>query len=506
MLGGIGQARRCDEGRKNVFYGIHCNGNMKECPHCKQTVCDYHRVVNPHGAFGGHSNCRGAAPRTSARAPKGDVRRASTMEIACPACTMLNSADDTACQMCETLLCQAPSGPVGPVVAQQIQIACTACTMLNSPGATACQMCETRLCQAPSGPLGPAVAQRMEIACPACTILNSSGATACQMCDTRLCQSPGESVRPIVVEPIIREGLAVRNSTQVLVFNCGLLRFNLLGHKIFENPPFADERFPLICKAIKNCGADIVALSEIYEDQHVRELLRETETVYPYHARGDTRSPLERHTKCHNGLLFLSKTPLEGTAARAHVRTAGLEKALASKAMLVTQTSTESLGKLFLVNMHTTAGGGINPEGDQVDSIRQSELEEAVDECAHAALHGTCKPIILGDLNMGPEASPSNYAFMSTAGYTDSVAACTTGRVHSIVTWDPANPLNAAGPHARSPPQRCDHLFVHENAGIVASSVQVVFSEAVVATSRGEVTLSDHYGLLVTLQKSDGAQ
>jgi len=202
--------------------------------------------------------------------------------------------------------------------------------------------------------------------------------------------------------------------------------------------------------------------------------------------------------------MFLSKQELliEEQRCLRHEQAAAGEKVLGDKAMLMIKVTSGSLGRLCIVNMHTTAGGGLDPEA--VDAIRESELKEAVDLCAQAMIDG-CKGIILGDLNMGPEASPANYDFMLNQGYSDEVIKCAGSAGSGIISWDPTNPLNAVGPHAKSPPQRCDHLFVHSSAGIVSSSAKIMFTEADIQTTRGPVTMSDHYGLLVNLQAADNA-
>merc|ERR1719469_284090 len=102
---------------------------------------------------------------------------------------------------------------------------------------------------------------------------------------------------------------------------------------------------------------------------------------------------------------------------------------------------------------------------------------------------------------MGPEASPANYKQMGVAGYSDQVAECAPGETDELITWDPRNPLNSCGPHKASPPQRCDHLFIHKDAGIMATSVRRVFTSTNVPTSTENSTMSDHYGLLATLRR-----
>jgi endonuclease/exonuclease/phosphatase family metal-dependent hydrolase len=284
---------------------------------------------------------------------------------------------------------------------------------------------------------------------------------------------------------------------KVLVFNCGLLRLRgaISSGNWFENPPFADQRFGHLAEALLCSGADLIALTEIYEDAHVHSLIDQMKDKYPYHARGDVRNVLQRRYQWHNGLMILSKYPLEEHKIVKHKEAAPIEKMLGSKSMLVIRLVHKVFGRLCIVNMHTTAGD-LQPEAS--DCKRESELQEAVSECEAAMAMGY-KAIILGDLNMGPEASARNYNFLCQSGYVDAVTDCI-GDQKGIVTWDPRNPLNAMGPHKASPPQRCDHVFVHRSSNVEAKSVHVAFSEANIDTPAGKCTLSDHYGILTSLR------
>ena len=115
--------------------------------------------------------------------------------------------------------------------------------------------------------------------------------------------------------------------------------------------------------------------------------------VYPYHAYRRTGG----WTKFTNGLMFLSKFEISDVVLEMHAQMAGIERMLGSKAVLAVRVNTP-VGQLCLMNMHTTAGGGLNPEA--VDAVRESELQEAVD-MGNAALGEGYTPIILGDMNMG---------------------------------------------------------------------------------------------------------
>ena len=69
-------------------------------------------------------------------------------------------------------------------------------------------------------------------------------------------------------------------------------------------------------------------------------------------------------------------------------------------------------------------------------------------------------------------------------------------------TWDPANPLVAAGTEAHLPPQRIDHIFIDagQQSETRIHGTQIVLDEICVRTDAGEFPLSDHYGVLASLQ------
>ena len=282
-----------------------------------------------------------------------------------------------------------------------------------------------------------------------------------------------------------------------MTFNLGLLRIKLLGKTVFSSPPFVPERFDVILKRLPALLAaqevDVCALQEIYEPEHVSALLQAVKREMPYHARGDNNGRLQFH----NGLLFLSRTPIEASALVKHSQSSALERWFGCKSCLGVRLHTH-LGKIALVNLHTTAGGGVDPASGGVDSVRQSELEEGMALCERARADGYASAII-GDLNMSPEASRPNYDFLLTAGYRDAVEpfAKSVG-----CTWDPTSPLNNLPVFAGSPPQRIDHLFLHKEAGVAAQKVEKLFVDACVDVpappgQAARVPLSDHYALVV---------
>ena len=108
--------------------------------------------------------------------------------------------------------------------------------------------------------------------------------------------------------------------------------------------------------------------------------------------------------------------------------------------------------------------------------------------------------IVAGDLNAGPGVSEVNFNQILNAGFAS---------VHDLiqprtedVTWHPANPLNANGPHKGCPPQRIDHVFVRATdltqKKLLPISSRICLQEPVITVKgRQNLTVSDHFALLV---------
>jgi endonuclease/exonuclease/phosphatase family metal-dependent hydrolase len=159
--------------------------------------------------------------------------------------------------------------------------------------------------------------------------------------------------------------------------------------------------------------------------------------------------------------------------------------------------------------LHTTAGG-TSPEACGTDAVREDELQQGIDQCRAAEAAGELGCII-GDVNAGPEASKGNYEFLLAQGFVDCFAELKPEATGSeACTWDPANVLNKGGVHATSPPQRVDHVLLPRDKWMDVWAVvgaDIVFKGTPVALADGsKCTASDHYGLLVTLQKKEGKE
>lgn len=294
----------------------------------------------------------------------------------------------------------------------------------------------------------------------------------------------------------------------VLSYNVGLLQFKLLGFEVFANPPHALERLPCILKALQaQHDVDILCIQECYSKTHVKAIRKALKDILPHYAHHTSSgfSPL----KFDNGLLILSKYPISDVVLDPYKKVSSLESWMANKSSLACSVAAPHFQKkIRVINLHTTAGGTAHPEDPDVDVDREDELKQCLALAKTAEEDGQL-PMIVGDFNCGPEASASNYNFMIKNNYWDTFQAfkdahpeADTGGVD--VTWDPKNYLNEIGPHAHCPGQRCDHLMLpkHFENEVEITSGKIVFTEANVPIGKGKLsTLSDHYGLKVSMQK-----
>ena len=70
------------------------------------------------------------------------------------------------------------------------------------------------------------------------------------------------------------------------------------------------------------------------------------------------------------------------------------------------------------------------------------------------------------------------------------------------ISWDPKNPLVKNSKEHHLPAQRIDHIFINSQLSESVNPIEarIVLDEHYVQTAIGEIPLSDHYGLLATLQ------
>lgn len=277
---------------------------------------------------------------------------------------------------------------------------------------------------------------------------------------------------------------------RLLSLNAGLLA--IFGRAVPS--PFVSERRAQLPQEVATLGADIVLLQEVYGHTERRSVAEALAGLYPHAIYPRAR----RRWGFENGVMTLSRFPATGRTIL--FRNAPWDEALLdSKGFLHSTHQLESGLNLHILNVHTTAGGLFHhPEDASIDRIRSMQIRQILDEQARLP-----SPVIIaGDVNAGPGVSDSNFRQILDAGFVS---------IHDLVngqsaqpTWDPLNALNSHGPHRGCPPQRIDHAFVRacdlDRALIEPISSLICLQDPVVAVhGRQNVTISDHYGIVVEL-------
>lgn len=278
---------------------------------------------------------------------------------------------------------------------------------------------------------------------------------------------------------------------RIVTLNAGLL--SVLGGRV-EFAPFVAERLAALPAELRRLDADIVALQEIYRQEHREFILAELRDVFPHFVYGRKR----RNLGIENGLMTLSKTPAAGSLAL--FRDAAIDERLIDNKGVLSCRIDVGGGGLILLNLHTTAGSFLlHPEAPKANRIRARQIRQIL---SLAAAEGAVT-MIAGDLNAGPGVSEENFRQVLEGGYESAY-----DLLHGpdqVYTWDPANRLNRNGPHRSSPPQRIDHVFIRKS-DLVRGRIRLLSSvicckKESVSTSPGErVTVSDHFGLQVDLE------
>jgi endonuclease/exonuclease/phosphatase family metal-dependent hydrolase len=279
----------------------------------------------------------------------------------------------------------------------------------------------------------------------------------------------------------------------VLTCNLGLNARRLLGRRLPASSGL-EQRFEAAPRLLRAFDADVIALQEVYDAADRRQLLAALGDLYPYAV-----VPGGRRSLLGNGLLLLSRFPVRGRFVSC--RSAFIaQRFLWDAGFLVAELTVPSLGAVRLINLHLAAGAPFHhPEAAATKQHRSREIAELLT----LARQGGDGALLAGDFNASPEICPENYQEIIDAGYVDAFAACNGAADGTAVpTWDAANPLNRVGPHRHSPSQRIDHVFVPRDrlSALSPLSARIVLREpAVELPGGGSCTLSDHYGLLVSL-------
>lgn len=249
--------------------------------------------------------------------------------------------------------------------------------------------------------------------------------------------------------------------------------------------PFIDERLSALPNAILdlNPQPDVVLLQEVCTRAHREHIKNELEGTYSFIEVG---KPAWHNN---HGLMILSKKELRASAFVPFESRAWDEGLFFKKGCLIARLNIRG-GTIAIGNVHLVSGGLGHPESKANEEVRARQIEQTLQLMEQWTFGAT---ILGGDFNAGPEASPANFQQLLDSGYANGSAAT------SRITWDPANALNAKGPHRACPPQSIDHLLTKGRLRV--THTKTIFDRPSVRV-HGEkmVTLSDHYGVLATIE------
>lgn len=169
-----------------------------------------------------------------------------------------------------------------------------------------------------------------------------------------------------------------------------------------------EERYHFIVEKIRQSGADIVALQEVWSEKNMERIMTDLRAVYPYCQRGSS-GPLY---KAGSGIVMASKFPFTAGDFYAFPGATDLEEAMATKGVLrATIELPDGGGRLSVGLSHcwTDAGG---PDCDNIRDLIQHTVK------------GEDRAILMGDFNIHRRGNPTKFgrltALMTGCGATDS--------------------------------------------------------------------------------------
>ena len=281
------------------------------------------------------------------------------------------------------------------------------------------------------------------------------------------------------------------STLKITTFNVGLLDVRLFGRTVFEFTKNTRKRAELLPEVLYGHECDILCLQELYHAHDFARVQAALRERFPFWLSSKPKPSIAIGLP--HGLAVFSRFPLRDGADLRFRRQTIDEGLLGPRGYLSVQVEHSNLGIFSLINTHTTAGGFLaRPESAQANAVRSDQLHQLFDTPTTLAL-------LIGDLNCGPEASSRNYTDLLEAGFVDPYRSLH-GEAH-CPTWDPTNPLNSAGPHSTSPPQRIDHILL---SGAFAASIRLVsyersFLENLPFAPESH-TISDHSGVTLVVE------
>ena len=296
------------------------------------------------------------------------------------------------------------------------------------------------------------------------------------------------------------------NKLSILSYNLGLLRIKIPFRSDWEFTPHLEERLEYVSESLISKDADIIVLQEIYSLKHQDILIEQLKHNYPYSSRSGIKRSFSLNA---DGLLTFSKFPILSGSFTRFESTPLIEKIVVIKGYLSTRINIDSNTSVTLINTHLTAGGLLEPESKKADIIRSREIKEL----QNIRIRDTSSTnfVLAGDFNTGTKprdkdgntfVSKNNFELLTSNGWTSAYDSILSNQDLDDYTWSIDNPLNSASPHASSPSQRIDHVVLGPRASKIftVESANIVFKEKIVSIpDKPNITVSDHYGLLVNL-------
>lgn len=269
---------------------------------------------------------------------------------------------------------------------------------------------------------------------------------------------------------------------RILTFNTGCAQLRLGPIRIDLVPRLA-KRLHALAEELRSIDADIVCLQEVFRADHARILARALAERYPFSWHDPARG-----FRYNSGLLVFSKHPVEHAGSH-QARARGVEVVAPKGAAFFTLSDGPHAGVAF-ANVHLPYGGfsGTSPEDRWTIEHRNQDLI-TIDEKLRAL---SDRPLMVGDLNFGPNCAPENHTFLQSLGYISLTA-------HAI-SWDVSNPLNLLFKDAWS--KSIDHIALHGGLleRIAGHTHELVFDREVRLSCGTPSFLSDHYGHLCELR------
>jgi endonuclease/exonuclease/phosphatase family metal-dependent hydrolase len=285
-----------------------------------------------------------------------------------------------------------------------------------------------------------------------------------------------------------RTSAAGTSTLRVLTLNLGLNGLRV-GRR-FAISAHIDERLTAAPALIETLAPDIIALQEVYDRRDQGFLASKLSRSYPFAFTASAQLSLYG-----NGLMFLSKLPIRSGRFVPFRGGGPSARWLWEPGFLLAEIGAEGAPALGFINVHLVANEPLTRlNATPTHKRRSREIRSLI------ALGRGERAILVGDFNTSPVIAPEIYVALMEAGYRDTFVA--TNGACETPTWDSTNLLNRIGVHRREPSQRIDHVFVPNSlrAKVAAEAASIVLREPCIELHNGQrCTLSDHYGLLVTL-------